>query len=127
MNTDEHRSVPLTRKSSANLEKGIHSRKTCHEFHEFTRILFAHSGVYHLNVLDSSPSSFCVIRGIREIRGKYFQFVHSVAAWKRFFSHTSLVLLSLGMFLQPGSASCQGSALGLFEAHGDIGAVGKPG
>src|SRR2546425_1107548 len=108
MNTDEHRSVPLTRKSSANLEKGIHSRNTCHEF---TRILFAHSGVFHRNVLESSPSSFCVIRGIREIRGKCFQFVHSVAAWKRFFSHTSLVLLSLGLFLQPGSASSQGSAL----------------
>jgi TolB protein len=40
---------------------------------------------------------------------------------------TSLVFLSLGMFLQSGSASSQGSPVGLFEAHGDIGAVGKPG
>src|SRR6266536_2300467 len=40
---------------------------------------------------------------------------------------TSLVLLSLGILVQPGSVSSQGSALGLFEAHGDIGAVGKPG
>ncbi len=38
-----------------------------------------------------------------------------------------LVLLSFGILLQPGTASSQGSALGLFEAHGDIGAVGKPG
>ena len=40
---------------------------------------------------------------------------------------TSLVLLSLGIFLQPGPGSSQVSALGLFEAHGDVGAVGKPG
>src|SRR5881409_3035179 len=40
---------------------------------------------------------------------------------------TFMVLLSLGIFLQPGPGSSQVSALGLFEAHGDVGAVGKPG
>src|SRR5207249_4010077 len=43
------------------------------------------------------------------------------------FSPTFLVLLTLGILLQAGSVSSQDSALGLFEKHGDIGAVRKPG
>jgi Tol biopolymer transport system component len=38
-----------------------------------------------------------------------------------------LVLLSLVFLFPAAAALAQGSALGLFEGHGDVGAVGKPG
>ena len=38
-----------------------------------------------------------------------------------------LALLGLGTFLLAGSTSFQDSPLGLFERHGDVGLVGKPG
>ena len=37
------------------------------------------------------------------------------------------VLLSLGYLLQSTAALCQETPLGLFEGHGDVGAVGVPG
>ena len=43
------------------------------------------------------------------------------------FRPISLALLALGTFVLAGSTSVQESALGLFEKHGDVGLVGKPG
>jgi hypothetical protein len=40
---------------------------------------------------------------------------------------TSLMFLSIGLLLQAGSVASQDAALGLFEKHGDIGAVKIPG
>ncbi len=42
-------------------------------------------------------------------------------------TQTLLALLSLTMFFQAESATSQDSTLGIFEKHGDIGAVRKPG
>ena len=45
----------------------------------------------------------------------------------KLFTATVLILLSFGHTLSRQSAYCQDSKLGLFEKHGDIGAVRKPG
>jgi hypothetical protein len=44
-----------------------------------------------------------------------------------YFTQVFLAFLSLGIFLQTGAAFSQDAALGLFEKHGDIGAVANPG
>jgi len=43
------------------------------------------------------------------------------------FAQEFVALLSLGIFLQAGSLFSQNAKLGVFEQHGDIGAVAKPG
>ncbi|MBA3440895.1 MAG: TolB family protein [Pyrinomonadaceae bacterium] len=45
----------------------------------------------------------------------------------KLFTPTFLILLSFGILLQAGFVSSQDSALGLFEAHRDIGAARQPG
>lgn len=43
------------------------------------------------------------------------------------FTHPLMVLLSLGLLLPTGPVAVREAALGMFEKHGDIGAVRKPG
>src|SRR5574341_1707877 len=55
-----------------------------------------------------------------ESKGKQGTFMHH-------FIQELLILASLGTFLQAGAVFAQNSTIGLFDKHGDIGTVAKPG